>query len=211
MLGVVALGELEDRLPGLAARARRRRAPPARAVHSTASEQPGRGHPGELGRGRADRGRTWCSGAAGGTSRRPRGPPRPRPRGARCRALCSPVARISDLAGLEDRGDAHRDRLARHVLLAEEVGRGVLAGHQVEGDEPGAALEPRARLVEPDVPGRADAEELEVDAAGGADRLLVAPALAPRPRSRGTSPSGMWTFSAGMSSWEKRFSHMNRW
>ena len=82
-----------------------------------------------------------------------------------------------DLAGLEDRGDAHRDRLARDVLLAEEVGGGVLPGHQVERDKPGAALGARAGLVEADVPGAADAEELEVDPAGRADRLLVAAAL----------------------------------
>ena len=80
-----------------------------------------------------------------------------------------------DLAGLEDRGDAHRDRLAGHVLLAEEVGGGVLPRHQVERDQPGPALGAGARLVEADVARAPDAEELEVDAAGGADRLLVAP------------------------------------
>ena len=91
-----------------------------------------------------------------------------------------------DLARLEDRGDAHRDRFARHVLLAEEVGGGVLARDRVEGDQPGPALGAGAGLVEADVPRPADAEDLEVDAAGGADRLLVAPALRPPTSSRGT-------------------------
>ena len=92
-------------------------------------------------------------------------------------ALCSPVARISDLARLEDRRHAHRDRFAGDVLLAEEIGRGVPPGHQVERDQPRPALGARAGLVEADVPGPADAEQLEVDASGGLDRRLVAAAL----------------------------------
>src|SRR5688500_13460050 len=71
-----------------------------------------------------------------------------------------------DLARLEDGGDPHRDRLAGDVLLAEEVRRAVLAGDEVEGDEAGAALQAGAGLVEADVPGAPDSEELEVDASG---------------------------------------------
>ena len=78
-----------------------------------------------------------------------------------------------DLPRLEDRRDAHRDRLGRHVLLAEEVGRGVLARDRVQVDEPRARAAPRARLVEADVPAPAHTQDLEVDAPGAADRLLV--------------------------------------
>ena len=102
-----------------------------------------------------------------------------------------------DLAGLEDRGDAHRERLARDVLLAEEIGRRVLPGHQVERDEAGAALGARAGLVEADVPRPPDAEELEVDAAGLADRLLVAGDLVLHLRRGGCRRAEMWTCSAG--------------
>jgi hypothetical protein len=62
----------------------------------------------------------------------------------------------------------------RDVLLAEEIGRRVAARDGVEGDEPGAALDARPRLVEADVPRLPDAEELEVDPAGRADGGLVA-------------------------------------
>ena len=41
-----------------------------------------------------------------------------------------------------------------------------------------------ARLVEADVAGAADSQDLEIDAAGRADRLLVAPALVLDPVSR---------------------------
>ena len=48
-----------------------------------------------------------------------------------------------DLARVENRRDAHRDRFARHVLLAEEVGGRVAARHGVERDE-------RVRLSAPE-------------------------------------------------------------
>ena len=142
-------------------------------VHSTAPEQPGRGLAGERRRRRAievergvrvalqeGRGDLVVHLALDGA--------------AHDRGLVLAGGEDEDLARLEDGGDAHGERLAGDVLLAEEVGRGVLPGHQVEGDQPGAALGARAGLVEADVPGPADAEQLEVDAAGGADRLFVA-------------------------------------
>ena len=90
-----------------------------------------------------------------------------------------------DLAGLEDRLDPHRDRFARDVLFAEEIGRGVFARDQVEGHESGAALGAGARLVEPDVTGSPYAQQLEVDAARRPDRLLIPAALGfDRPASR---------------------------
>src|SRR5688500_6516434 len=78
-----------------------------------------------------------------------------------------------DLARVHDRGDAHRERLTRNVLLAEEVGGGILTRDVVEMHRAGPALDARARLVETDVPGLSDAEELQVDPAGLANRFLV--------------------------------------
>ena len=78
------------------------------------------------------------------------------------------------LRRFEDGADAHRERLVRHVFLAEEAAGGVAARDRVERDQARAAVARRARLVEADVPGAADAEELQVDAAGPADLLLVA-------------------------------------
>src|SRR4029079_424323 len=84
------------------------------------------------------------------------------------------------LAGGDDRAlarvancrAAHRHRLARHELLAEEVGGGVLARDRIERDEPRAAIGAGAGLVESDVPRLADAENLKVDAARAHDLLL---------------------------------------
>jgi hypothetical protein len=78
-----------------------------------------------------------------------------------------------DAAGIEDRAHAHRDRLAGHVPLAEEVGGGVGPGDAVQRDQSGAALGRAARLVEAHMAGPADAQDLQVDATGLADRLLV--------------------------------------
>src|SRR5688572_3808081 len=78
-----------------------------------------------------------------------------------------------DFARVHDRGDAHRERLTRNVLLAEEVGRGILARDVVEMHRARPALDAGAGLVEADVPGLADAEELQVDSAGLANRFLV--------------------------------------
>ena len=78
-----------------------------------------------------------------------------------------------DLFGVENRGDTHRDRLARHVLDAEEIGRGVLAGQRVERDDAGPRGCVGARLVESHVPRLADAEQLEVDPARRVNGLLI--------------------------------------
>src|SRR5207248_9603436 len=68
-----------------------------------------------------------------------------------------------DLAGVEDVADAHGQGLDRHVLLAEEAGGGVAAGHRVERHQPRAAGARRTWLIEADVPGAANAEDLNVD------------------------------------------------
>ncbi len=78
-----------------------------------------------------------------------------------------------DLARIHDGGDAHGDRLARHVLLAEEVGGRVASRDRVERHEARPALEAGARLIEADVARLADAQDLEVDTARILDRLLV--------------------------------------
>ena len=78
-----------------------------------------------------------------------------------------------DLPGVENRGNAHRDRLARDVFDAEEIGRGVLARQGVERDDAGPRRRIGPGLVETDVPRLADAEELEVDAACRPNRLVV--------------------------------------
>ena len=61
----------------------------------------------------------------------------------------------------------------RHVLLAEEAAGGVAARHRVQRDQAGAAVLGGPRLVEADVAGAADAEDLHVDAAGLLDEQLV--------------------------------------
>ena len=76
-------------------------------------------------------------------------------------------------AGVHDRAHAHRDRLPGHVPLPEEVARRVGPGHAVERDQAGAAVEGAARLVEADVARPTDAEDLQVDAAGRTDPLLI--------------------------------------
>src|SRR6185503_19801813 len=68
---------------------------------------------------------------------------------------------------------SHGDGFARDILLAEEVGGGIASRDGVEGDESRAAVRAGAGFVEPDVAGLADAEDLQIDAAGPHDGLLV--------------------------------------
>ena len=108
--------------------------------------------------------------------------------------LVLPGGENEDLAGVENRGDAHRDRLARNILLAEEVRGRIHPRHEVQGDEPGAAVETRARLVEPDVAGSAYAQKLQVDSAGDLDRPLVAATLVLDPVTRHVAAGDMHIF-----------------
>ena len=78
-----------------------------------------------------------------------------------------------DTAGIEDRPHPHRDRLTGDVPFAEEVAGGVGPRDVVERDQPGATLRGAPRLVEADVAGAADAEDLQIDPTGSPDRLLV--------------------------------------
>jgi hypothetical protein len=81
-----------------------------------------------------------------------------------------------DAARLEDGADAHGDGMAGDVGLAEEIAGGVAPGEGVERDEAGARVAAGAGLIEADVAGAADAEDLHVEATGGADLFLVGPA-----------------------------------
>ena len=82
-----------------------------------------------------------------------------------------------DLPCAQDGRHAHRQRLARHVLLPKEIRRGVPPRHHVQRHEPRGGVFGRAGLVEPDVPTAPDAQDLEIDAAGLRDRPLVGGAV----------------------------------
>ena len=82
-----------------------------------------------------------------------------------------------DLAGLENRRDAHRHGLTRNEIFAEEIRRGIASRDRVQHDESSPTLGPGPGLVEPDVPRLPDAEDLKVDSARASDRILVAAAL----------------------------------
>ena len=82
-----------------------------------------------------------------------------------------------DLAGLEDGRHAHGDGLHRNVLRPEEVGRRRAPRDGVEDHEPGARAGAGAGLVEADVPGLSDPQDLEVDAARVLDGMLVVAAV----------------------------------
>jgi hypothetical protein len=66
------------------------------------------------------------------------------------------------------------------------------------------------RLVEANVSGLTNAEELQIDAAGPADRVLVGLAVGGDLGCRQIAPRDV-PFCRSMSMWANRFSHMNRW
>src|SRR5690606_354671 len=78
-----------------------------------------------------------------------------------------------NLLRLQDRADAHRDRLERHVLFAAEGARRVDASDGVEDHLPRLARAAASGLIEADVSGTADAQQLQVDAAGSFDLPFV--------------------------------------
>ena len=78
-----------------------------------------------------------------------------------------------DAAGIEDGAHAHGEGVAWGGIDAAEVAGGVAAGEGVERDEAGERVAGTAGFVEADVTGAADAEDLKIDAAGGADRGFV--------------------------------------
>ena len=82
-----------------------------------------------------------------------------------------------DLACFENGADAHRQGLVRHIFLAKEAAGRVAPRHGVERHQPRSAMARRPGLVEADVAGAADAQNLQVDAAAAADLLFVAQAI----------------------------------
>ena len=107
-------------------------------------------------------------------------------------------------AGAQDRAHAHRQRGARRLLVAAEIARRIAPGERIEGDQAGGGSPGAARLVEADVPGAADAQDLEIEAAGLADQLLVAGAAGVDLRLRRRVPSGTCAWSGGRSTWSNR-------
>jgi hypothetical protein len=87
--------------------------------------------------------------------------------------LMLPGRKDNDLARVENRRDPHRERLTRNVLLAEEIGCGILARHVVEMHLARSTLDARSRLVEADVTRFADAKELQIDPPRLTNRLFI--------------------------------------
>jgi hypothetical protein len=87
--------------------------------------------------------------------------------------------------------------LRGHVLLAEEIAGGVGAGDGVERHQSRAAVARTERLVEANVAVAADAQSMQVDAAGPFDRRFVLAAVSVDVRPAAIVPSGMWMFSSG--------------
>ncbi len=92
-------------------------------------------------------------------------------------ALVLPLGDQQDFAGIEDRGHAHRDGVCGDVFLAEKVAGSVAAGERVEGHQPCAAAQGAKWLVKANVAVAADAQKLDVDAAGLVDSGFVAAAM----------------------------------
>ena len=94
------------------------------------------------------------------------------------RRLRPPGRDQDDRPRLKDRRHPHRQRLARHGVGVPAEQRGIAApGLRLERHPVRPRLQRWRRLVETDVAVGADAEDLQVDAAGRRDRLLVARAL----------------------------------
>ena len=107
-------------------------------------------------------------------------------------ALCSPKASMYDLPGVQDRTDPHRDGASWHVLFAEEVAGGVDACDAIQRDQPRSTSPPGPRLVEADVTGSTDAQNLHVNATA-IPRSAASYCSQNRPTcSSGSVPSGMW-------------------
>ena len=92
-------------------------------------------------------------------------------------ALCSPKAMMTILRASRMVPTPIVRAWCGHVLLAEKAAGGVAARHRIERDQARSAMAGRAGLVEADVAGAADAQDLQVDAARPADHLLVAGAV----------------------------------
>ena len=69
--------------------------------------------------------------------------------------------------------DPHRDGEARDIFLPLKVARRIPAREVVEGDEARARRLGGARLIEADVAGAADSQDLQVNAPGGSHGLFI--------------------------------------
>jgi hypothetical protein len=167
----VLVGQLEDGLVGEAGEPDRRRAN-GRLIPFDGTEHPGRFQPGQLG-GRRPVEVHARVGVLLEKARRDRRADRSLHRPGDHRGLLLAQRQQHDPAGPQNRAHAHRDGAAGNVCLAEEVAGGILSCHLVQRDQPGRAGAGRARLVEPDVSGPSDAEQLQVDAAGPREGPLV--------------------------------------
>ena len=78
-----------------------------------------------------------------------------------------------DALGFQDGFDAHGDGAVRYFLFGGEVLEGVLSGHGIEAYQSGCGRFKGAGLIETDVAGTADAQDLDIDAAGLCDFFLV--------------------------------------
>ena len=87
--------------------------------------------------------------------------------------LVLPGRHERDLLRFHDRRHTHRDRFGGHVVLAEEIARGIAACDGVERDATSARIRTGAGLVEPDVAGLSDPEDLKIDSTCISDRSLV--------------------------------------
>src|SRR6516162_11327293 len=68
-----------------------------------------------------------------------------------------------DFAGFENGADAHGQGLGWDVLFPVKIGGRIAPGHRVERYLSGTAMPRGTRLIEADVAGPADAEDLQID------------------------------------------------
>src|SRR5207244_3239896 len=87
--------------------------------------------------------------------------------------LFSSAGKQKTATRFEDGRYSHRDREARHLIERSEEAGVVADGLFGQRLQSSAAAQRRAWLIEADVPVAPDAQNLQVDAAGIADHLLV--------------------------------------
>jgi len=139
-------------------------------------QEPGGGHPGELGPGRpveVHRGVGMRLEVGGGHVR----VDSPFHGSSDDLSLVLPRREKGDLPGVHDGGHTQGKGLQGNVLLAEKIGGGVGPGDGVQEDEMSPGLTGRPGLIEADVSAPPDAQEHEVDAARDSDGLVVFPAV----------------------------------
>ncbi|OPZ89433.1 MAG: hypothetical protein BWY73_01509 [candidate division TA06 bacterium ADurb.Bin417] len=101
--------------------------------------------------------------------------------------LVGAVGQQDDFPGVHDRSHTHGDGVKRHLAGVGEEAGVVLDGLLGEGLDMGARGQGRTGLVEADMAVAADAQYLEVDAAGLDDPLLVLAAVCGGPAVRGAA------------------------